>query len=616
MVGVKREPQREPRPKYNMWQNSAFMIGIAWRRQKSVLGLCIALAALTVASGLLTLFVTPAVLGVLQEGKSLQKLLLTILGFVAALAAVGAATNYVNTNTLYGRIAVRIQLVMAINEKNETTSYPNTEDHGMQKLLEKAHTAVNSNYEAGEAIWNTLTGVVQNVAGFIIYLALLSALDPLIVAITLATTVTGYFITKRINEWGYRHREEEAEYSRRMNYVSQKAEDYTLAKDIRMFGMQGWLRDVYAGALNLYQAFVTRGEKVYIWGNAVEIVLTLARNGIAYAYLIGMTLRDGLPAPQFLLYFTAVSGFTAWVGGILSELSTLHRQSLDIANVREFLEAPEPFRFEDGEPLEPDRNGLYEFELRDVSFRYPGADKDTLRHINLRIQAGEKLAVVGLNGAGKTTLIKLLCGFYDPTQGTVLLNGSDIRKYNRRDYYRHFSAVFQQTSKLAATMAENVAQTDTGIDMDRVRASVEKAGLRDKLESLPRQYDAHLGKEVYEDGVELSGGETLRLMLARALYKDAPVVVLDEPTAALDPLAESDVYSRYNDLTGGRTSVYISHRLASTRFCDRIILIADGEIIEEGTHAELLRQGGRYAGLFEVQSRYYAEGGADDEQAE
>jgi ATP-binding cassette subfamily B protein len=249
-----------------------------------------------------------------------------------------------------------------------------------------------------------------------------------------------------------------------------------------------------------------------------------------------------------------------------------------------------------------------------VSFRYPGEDKDTLTGINLTLHPGEKLAVVGPNGAGKTTLIKLICGFLNPTEGRVLFNGKDIRTFDRREYYTLFSAVFQNFSLLAGTVATNVAQDDRDIDMERVKICIDKAGLRQKIESLKDGYDTYLNREVYEDAVLLSGGETQRLMLARALYKDAPFLILDEPTAALDPIAESEMYQKYNEMTLGKSSVYISHRLASTRFCDRILMLADGGIAEEGTHEELLKMGGKYAALFEVQSRYYREEGDEHEE--
>jgi len=205
-----------------------------------------------------------------------------------------------------------------------------------------------------------------------------------------------------------------------------------------------------------------------------------------------------------------------------------------------------------------------------------------------------------------------MCGFLDPTKGRVLLNGVDIKTYNRRDYYKLFSAVFQEFSLLAGTIATNVAQTEENINIEKVKKCIEQADLREKIETMPKGYDTYLNREVYDEAVMLSGGETQRLMLARALYKDAPFVVLDEPTAALDPIAESQIYEKYNEMTKGKSSVYISHRLASTRFCDRIILIDGSNILEEGTHEELIQKGGKYAELFAVQSKYYEEGEESD----
>ena len=215
---------------------------------------------------------------------------------------------------------------------------------------------------------------------------------------------------------------------------------------------------------------------------------------------------------------------------------------------------------------------------------------------------------MGLTGAGKTTLVKLLCGLLDPTEGRVLLNGVDVRQFNRQEYYGLFSAVFQEFSILNVTIAENIAQNTENIDDARVNTCIDQAGLTQAVAQLPQGVQTYVGREVFLDGVLFSGGQTQRLMLARALYKDSPILILDEPTAALDPLAENDIYLKYNDMTAGKTSLFISHRLASTRFCDRIILLADGGIAEEGTHESLLAAGGAYASLFAVQSRYYQEG--------
>ncbi|HIS76107.1 MAG TPA: ABC transporter ATP-binding protein [Candidatus Merdivicinus excrementipullorum] len=598
------QSKKKEKPLYNLWQNTAWMMGSAWKTRKSVLFLCVAVAAGAVALSLTELFVTPAVLQKVETAAPFPELLGAVIGFALLLMLVSALNAYLGNITSLGRIEVRIALLQQVGLKYEMTSFPNTEDPAVLKKMEKANEAMYGNTTASEAVWTTLTDLLKNIAGFVIYLALLSSLDPVLLIVVLATTVVGFFVSQRINQWGYRHREEESAYLKKLNYITYKAPQRALGKDIRIFGLRPWLQDVFDSAMRLYSDFIARREKVYLWADVVDVLLSFARNGIAYVYLITMALGQGLPASQFLLYFTAIGGFTTWITGILAGFSTLNLQSMDLSTIREFLEIPELFLFEDGKPLKAE-NIPYEIELRNVRFRYPGAEQDTLHDLNLTIHAGEKLAVVGLNGAGKTTLVKLICGFYDPTEGQVLLNGQDIRQYNRRDYYKLFTAVFQDFSILETTLADNVTQSTENIDRDRMKDCIEKAGLTEKIDSLKAGMETHVGRSVYEDGMDLSGGETQRLMLARALYKGAPIMVLDEPTAALDPIAENDMYLKYNQMAAGCTSVYISHRLASTRFCDRIILLSDGGIAEEGTHDSLMAQGGKYTELFGIQSRYY-----------
>ncbi len=597
---------------YNMWQNTGYMLTQAWRNYPSVIFLCIALAVVTAAQTVTELLIAPMVLQKVETAAPLEELLLAIGGFSLALLVLSGLKQYLDTNTMYGRVGVRISIVRQIGIKMARTSYPNLKEDRFNDLEGKSFDACSGNQDSVEYIWTTWTVILTNILGFIAYLAVLSGLHPLLLCVIIATTVAGYLVNKRINEWGYRHREEESGYIKEMYYIREKATERFLAKDIRIFGLAGWVNDIWYKTLRLYQGFIRKRESLYIWTNVIDLLLSLLRNGIAYAYLLWLTLTSGMSASEFLLYFTAASGFTQWVTGILEMFTQLHKQSLDISIVREFLEYPEPFRFEEGEPLPQNLRTPCEIRLEDVSFRYPKAEADTLRHINLTIRPGEKLAIVGLNGAGKTTLVRLACGFLDPTEGRVLLNGKDIRRYNRREYYKLFSAVFQEFSVLEASVAENVAQRVKGIDEERVRRCLEQAGLTEKVESLPKGMQTPIGRQVFEDGVELSGGQTQRLMLARALYKDGPILVLDEPTAALDPIAESDIYQKYSGMTHGKTSVFISHRLASTRFCDRILMLENGQISEEGTHDELLKQGGSYAKLFEVQSRYYKEGGKED----
>ena len=603
---MERKLKEKEKPKYNTVQNVCWMVQLAWRHGKLVLLFCILTAALEVLLNLVQLYIAPEVLAKVEQRASMWELLATIGIFTAALFLVQGLKEYIRQNTMFPRVDVRSAIIAKLAEKCNMTSYPNTLNADFIKLREKAHMACDGNRQAAEHIWQTLTMLLKNIGGLLVYLTILSRIDKVLLLVVIGTCVVGFFVSRYTNNWRYAHREEEETYFQKKSYIRAKSESVELAKDIRIFGLQNWLNELLDQIHNLYLAFSLRCERVEVLADITEAVLTMARNGIAYVYLIHMALKEGLSVSQFLLYFTAVTTFTTWVMGILQEMSTLHKESLDISRVREFLDYPEPFLFEDGEEIPASES--YELRLEKVSYRYPGAETDTIHNLSLTVRPGEKLAVVGLNGAGKTTLVKLLCGLLDPTQGCVLLNGRDIRNFNRKSFYKLLSAVFQEFSVLDVTVAEEIAQTAQDIDYERIADCLEKAGLTSAIEKLPDGLQTHIGRKVYLDGVLFSGGQLQRLMLARALYKNGPILLLDEPTAALDPIAENDIYMKYNEMTAGKTALFISHRLASTRFCDRIIFVADGGIREEGTHESLLSANGEYARLFEVQSRYYQEG--------
>lgn len=594
------------KPRYNTVQNVAWMVGSAWQSCRAVLVTSLAAALLEVGLNLTQLFLVPQVLRRVEQASPLASLLGTIGAFALLLFVLTALRGYVQEIWQTGRMTVAMYLHAQYIHKTMTTSFPYTLDPDVIKLRARGDPMQGNYTRSSEYIWVTLSSLLKNTAGFILYLVLLSHLDLRLVAVVIVTSMAGAMGSRRAGDWRYRHRDEEAGYQAKHRYIRQKSESITLAKDVRLFGLQGWLTGLHADVLGRYEAFLNRSSRIRFLGDATDLLLHIARSGLAYFYLIALTLENGMPASEFLLYFTAISGFSAWVTGILNDAVKVHQQGLDLSTTREYLELEEPFRFEGGAPIP--QAGAYELRLDHVSFRYPGTEKDTIHDLCLTIRPGEKLAIVGLNGAGKTTLVKLLAGLFDPTEGRVLLNGRDIRDFNRREYYGLMSAVFQEFSVLDATVAENVSQRAGDADLPRVRRCLEQAGLTRKINALPNGLDTHVGREVFEDGVLFSGGEIQRLMLARALYKDGPILLLDEPTAALDPLAEDDIYQKYNEMTAGKTALFISHRLASTRFCDRILYVEDGGVAEEGTHKELLELGGRYAGLFEVQSRYYREG--------
>ncbi len=607
------EQEARRKPRYSVIQNVAFMVKLAWKeKEKKVLVLGLSLAVLSTAKTVASLYLSPAIVGLVEKGAPIAELLWTLFFFTVLLLTLPALMAYVSGNTAPGRITLRTVLMGAINRKACCCSYANLLDKKFKDRMMEAYQAVDGGGCAAENIWDVLFGLIENVLTFLCYLLLLLNVDFFLLVVITLVAFLRYRIHKFLNTYWYRHHDEEREGYSLIWEMRQYCESVPMAKDIRLFSMRPWIEKMYAKGFELCDAFQRKYQNVLLRGPLSDLILDFLLQGLIYAYLIYLVLNGRLNVSSFLLYFTAANSFSGWISGILDNSLSLYQTSLSLSFMREFLDYPEPFTFEGGVPLTPDPADRYEITFEDVSYRYENADQDTLSHICLTLHPGEKLAVVGLNGAGKTTLVKLLCGFLDPTKGRILLNGTDIRTYNRRDYYRLFSAVFQFSSLLPASVAVNVAQNDGAIDEERLRRCVAQAGLQEKIESLPLKYDTLLDRQVYDDAIQLSGGEIQRLMLARALYKDAPFIILDEPTAALDPLAEADMYRKYHEMTKERSSLYISHRLASTRFCDRIILIENGTLAEEGTHEQLLALGGSYARLFRVQSRYYQEGEMTD----
>ena len=326
-------------------------------------------------------------------------------------------------------------------------------------------------------------------------------------------------------------------------------------------------------------------------------------------------LVNDLSIGNFVLYSSSALTFSWNVHAFLQSLGGMRERSSRVDDFRSFMDIPNP---DEGKKTVPvPKADRYVFKFENVSFKYKGQDKYALKNLNLTLEAGQRLAVVGLNGAGKTTFIKLLLRLYDVTEGRILCNGIDIREFDRAEYYLLFAPAFQEVEVFAFKLSENVSmRTDDETDSGLAERYLRDAGMGEKLDGLPKGMDTELLKVLYDDGVDLSGGEKQKLALARALYKNAPIVVLDEPTAALDALAEYRLYQSFDGMIGSRTAVYISHRLSSTRFCDNIAMFVAGEMVEYGTHEELLEKNGAYAEMFRVQAQYYIEDETENEISE
>lgn len=389
---------------------------------------------------------------------------------------------------------------------------------------------------------------------------------------------------------------------RKLEYMTEMTQDFGYAKDIRLFHMKDFLGKKQHEVCLEKQEKMLHSKNLWIQNSAVANGFVLLSNAVVYAVLISCVIDRGLSIGDFTLYLGLSAAFMSALNEFFSSIAEFQKCSLATDDFRSFMD----LQTEEGDFLPLPEMDRYTFTFQNVSYRYEGASGDALKHVNLTLEAGTKLAIVGLNGAGKTTFIKLLLRLYDPTEGEILLNGTDIRRFRREEYYRLFSPVFQNVELFAFSVAENVSMAPLDrTDKALAQTSLQKAGLGEKTVSLPNGIDTQLLKVLADDGVDFSGGERQKLALARALYKNAPVIVLDEPTAALDAIAEYELYRNFNEIIGEKSAVYISHRLSSTRFCDEIAMFREGEIIEYGSHDALLQNNGAYAEMFAIQAQYY-----------
>lgn len=381
--------------------------------------------------------------------------------------------------------------------------------------------------------------------------------------------------------------------------------NYRNGKEIRLYSEEELIMDKYYYGINFTAQRLSKslGEanKIRIYMHALDLISQLLLYGFAVTWAVGGIMSPG-EVVAFVMYFSRLQeGFIEFA----SNLGGMFTRAEFCQYVFDFLDIADQ-KYKGSIPTEKRDDNEYEFEFCHVSFHYPDSQEDVLKDICLKWKIGEKMALVGKNGCGKSTLIKLLCRLYDPTEGKILLNGIDIKKYKYEEYMALFSIVFQDSGLFSFPMAENVA-ADTQYDEKLVTDCVERAGLKERLANLEDGIKTCLYKDFDERGVEISGGEAQKLCLARAIYKGAPFIILDEPTAALDPVSEYEIYTKFNRIVGTRTAIYISHRLSSCRFCDEITVMENGRIIERGSHKELLKKEGAYQKLWSAQAEYYKE---------
>lgn len=597
--------------KHSIPSNVSFWVRYYLENEPRIFWIAVTGILLTPLFHMLALYFPKVTLLLVETGVSPGRLLWVLLCYTLLyLAARGISEGFSHYNSM-ALNTQRQRVVFLTFLKSLRIPYAYTESEKGRDAFRKAVEVQNhGDWSASSRFVFIANSLASTFLTFVMYSTVLGSLNAWMVILLLVLAGLGYLLDLRENRFHNRLRQEEAVNEKHYQYMKAAMGNAKAAKDIRIFGMGVWLRERMGLVVGAKEKLESR-KAFWVWRNGfLGRFLNLVRDLGAYGYLIYMAATGEMTVSDFVLYFGAITGFSGFVRQVASDLAALQQASEDTDWVRSYLELPE----EDlstgsrhvGELVQP-----IAIEFRDVSFSYRSGEHKTelFSHLNLQIKAGEKMALVGRNGAGKSTLVKLLCGFYDPDEGTITFNGIDAREFPKAERYGLFSVVFQDLFFPGVRMDESIALQETErIDQDRLQKALEQAGMAKVFKEKQITMDRYMGR-LKKEGVELSGGQYQRLLLARALYQDGAVLVLDEPTAALDPIAESQVYESYQAYSQGKTSIFISHRLASTGFSDRIVLLEDGKIVEMGSHQELMERKGAYAKMFRIQSSYYADTG-------
>lgn len=478
--------------------------------------------------------------------------------------------------------------------------YKNLEDDVIRNLNQRVRGNIHANMFIYDVFVNTLSSFFKLLG----YTYIISTLHPLIIVILIALIGIRALIAKKKEKLNYSFEPISARFGRQSSYLFGTMINFDYAKEVRINNAGRWLQGKYNKTTEAFMAEDLKIQRRHILLNVFASFASFVETVITYIYTAILAVGGSITIGSFSVYYGAVSSFSSAFSAFISALINNSYVMKRIDDYKEYKDQIIPEHSTTDPESSPELTSPPVIEFKGVTFRYPKTEIDVLKNVNLKIEGGKRLAIVGYNGAGKSTLIKLLCRLYEPCEGIITYNGINIKDIRYSDYMEILSVVFQDFKLFSFSVAENVI-LKRGYDKDALNDCIEKCGLSEKVDSLPGGVDTMVGREFDETGIEFSGGEGQKLASARALYKGGTISVMDEPTSALDPVAENELYLRFDRIISGKTAFYISHRLASARFCDRVAVFASGEIVEEGTHDELMEKGGVYAEMFNKQSMYY-----------
>lgn len=553
---------------------------------------------------IITAYIPKAMIDCINAGVS-EKRLILIVGLLSLVFTLTIWLDpFMSELVRGGARIVRMRYAVAAFNKNLNTDYVNIENLENREKQKRAEMFYNGRWSAGSDFVNLCNDFCIAILGVITSAFLIYKINILMILLILATCIIQFFALRYIIKLQKKNLDGRSKIYQKFDYFYMLSKDGESAKDVRFYAFKDYFVKCLADLLLKLEKTASKYLHQSVAYNGITALMNLIRLSVAYAYLVYLVVKNQLSVSDFVFYFGIITGFSNWVVNLVFSSNQLKRCSMECQAYRDYIETPD---YDDaGDSL--NSSCVETLEFKNVSFKYPNAEDYTLKNINLKFTKGENVAVVGENGAGKTTLIKLVCGLYKPSKGSVLLNDRDVSNISKSSYFDLFGTVFQDFYFLPMTVAQNVCACND-YDENRLFAALKKAGIYEKIMALPDKERSFIDKEVYKNAVDFSGGEKQKLLLAKAIYKDAPILILDEPTAALDPIAENELYLKYSELTRGKLSFFISHRLSSTRFCDRILFVKNGKIVEQGTHNELMALKGYYYKMYQIQSYYYKEQG-------
>ena len=542
-----------------------------------------------------------AIIAELTGARRVERLMLYTLAFALYALVAGALHEYFSRDGFTRRCRVNTGFDHALYERLTRADYQNLESPAFRDMQEKARKFLYCDWHGFGYLLDCAVNILGQGVTLIGLAAILSMLNGWFVLLFALLAALSAHAESRAQKKAMALSMGIVSDQRGMTYYGKIFDDAAFGKALRLNGMGKWLLLRWRRFADRCNGSLARQNGLFIRAGVIRAGLAFLQQLAAYGFLIAKVLSGTLGIGAFSMCVGAVASFSEALRRVMKSLAEIRAYDMYYDRLNEYLAVPCALR--EGHRLSlPD--GPHEIIFDDVSFRYPGAEGWALRHVSLDLRPGEKLALVGENGSGKSTLVKLLCRLYDPMEGAILLDGVDIRDIDYDAYLSLFSTVFQDFRLFDLPLRDNVTAGREAEDAD-VELALCKAGLGDRLSTLPNGLNTFVGREFDEQGFLPSGGEAQKIALARALLKDAPVIVLDEPAASLDPRAEYEMYRSFDALAGGKTALYISHRLSSARFCDHVAVLDRGRLVEYGAHNELIALGGRYAHLYAMQARYY-----------